>query len=183
MLDERRHETSGSRKGELVKRSTGALVLLALVSAAFASGCGRRNVSSSSTPNLRGERLAIEKGRLSELKDPIARTKSYILIADLVLTFVADAAKDKDHDFFRGLLAEYGRTIKTAKETVMNSEPGRDRRPRGYTDLEPALRRQLQSLQKMKTSVDDPEDRASLDEAIRMVSSIHDELTKMTSGA
>jgi hypothetical protein len=46
------------------------------------AGCALRSGGRSSA-NQRGERLALERGKLSETTDPALRTKSYIAIADL----------------------------------------------------------------------------------------------------
>jgi hypothetical protein len=143
------------------------------------AGCAMRGGGGASA-NRRGERLAIERGRLSELTDPIARTKSYIVISDLLLSFAADAAREQAHDDFRDLLLEYGRTIKTARETIVNSERRPGRQPEGYTDLEGALRRQVQTLQGLRRNVN-PGDEEPLDQAIQVASSIREEITNMLS--
>ena len=54
-------------------------------------GCAIRGGGGSSA-NQRADRLAIETGKLSETTDPVAQTKSYIVIADILLSFAADAA-------------------------------------------------------------------------------------------
>ena len=77
-------------------------------------GCAIRGGGGSSA-NQRAERLAIEKGKLSETTDPVAQTKSYIVIADILLSFAADAAHEQALGDFRNLLTEYGRTIRTAR--------------------------------------------------------------------
>src|SRR5437667_10000429 len=115
------------------------------------AGCAMRSGGGSSAN--RGERLAIERGRLSETNDPVARTKSYIVISDLLLSFAADAAREQAHDDFRNLLNKYGRTIRTARETIVNSERRPDRRHQGYTGLEVALRRHVRTLQKLRTKL------------------------------
>ena len=140
------------------------------------AGCAMRGGRASA--NQRGERLAIERGRLSELADPVARTKSYIVISDLLLSFAADAAREQAYDF--RVLLEYGRTIRTARETIVNSERRLDRLPQGYTDLEGALRRQVRTLQDFRRNVD-PRDEEPLDQAIQVASSIREEMTNMLS--
>jgi hypothetical protein len=117
----------------------------------------------------RGERLAIERGRLSELTDPVARTKSYVVIADILLTFAADAVRDQDYEAFRGLLVEYRRTIGMARDMIITAESSR--KPKGYTDFERALGRQVQTLQNLRIGLG-PNDHASLDEAIQLATSI-----------
>jgi len=41
-------------------------------------------------PLLRSELLATEQARLSELTDPVSRTKSYITISEVLLSFASD---------------------------------------------------------------------------------------------
>jgi hypothetical protein len=133
-----------------------------------------------SSANRRGERLAIERGKLSETTDPVAKTKSYIVISDLLLSFAADAAREKASDDFRDLLIEYDRTIKTARETIANSKPKVNGQPQGYRDLEGALRRQVRTLQGFRTNVDSGNEEP-LDQAIQLASSIREEMLNRSS--
>ena len=55
------------------------------------SGCAARLGRLSDSQ--KGERLAIEKGRLAQLKDPVQRTKTYITISQLLLEFAVGAAR------------------------------------------------------------------------------------------
>ena len=142
------------------------------------AGCVKK-VSPNSPPNIRGERLAIERGKLNELSDPIARTKSYVVITDIILTFIADAATDEDHDSLRALLSEYAHTLATARDTVVNSGQGA-RRLRAYAELDTALRRQIRTLQTLKPKVS-ADDREPLDQAIQSASSIHEEIARVSS--
>jgi len=136
-------------------------------------GCASRSRGTSA--NQRGERLATERGRLSELSDPVARTKSYITISDILLSFAADAARDQDHDAFQSLLVEYGRAIESARDSILNVSRKEDQRPQGSKDLEGALMRQLLSLQSLKKDLA-AEDHESLDQAIRRATSIHQQI-------
>jgi AAA lid domain len=161
--------------GETVKTVVALIVCLHL----GLSGCAMRGLGSA---NQRGERLAMERGRLSELTDPVAQTKSHVIISDILLSFAADAARDQDHEAFRRLLVEYGRAIETARDTIVHSVRKEDRRPQGYTDLEGALARQLRTLQSLKKDVR-AEDHESLDQAIQIASTIHQQMLNLVSGA
>src|SRR5262249_12411847 len=112
--------------------------------------------------------------------DPVARTKSYIVISDLLLTFVADSAQAQDRDALRALLSEYGRTIEMARDTALNLEPGPARKPRGYADLETALTRQVKILESLRPDLD-VADREAVDQAIHIASSVRQELLKRDS--
>jgi hypothetical protein len=133
-----------------------------------------------SSANRRGERLAIERGKLSETTDPVARTKSYIVVSDLLLSFAADAAREKAPDDFRDLLIEYGRTIRTARETIVNSERKPNGQPQGYRDLEDALRGQVRTLQGFRINVN-PGNEEPLDQAIQLASAIREEMMNILS--
>lgn len=145
----------------------------------FLAGCAIRGLGNSGS-NQRGERLAIEKGKLTETTDPAAQTKSYIVIADILLSFAAEAASEKDVDDFRSLLIEYGRTIRTARETIINSE--RPAARQSYADLANGLRRQAKTLQDLRIKVS-ATDREPLDQAIQIASSIREEMSNRFSRA
>src|SRR5262245_24276543 len=97
------------------------------------AGCAMRGGGSA---NHRGERLATERGRLIELTDPVAQTRSRVVISDILLSFAADAARDDDNEAFRRLLVEYGQTIQIARDTIVYSMRNEDKQSRGYTDFE-----------------------------------------------
>ncbi len=142
------------------------------------AGCAIRGVGGSA--NQRGERLAIERGKLSETSDPIARTKSYIVISDLLLSFASDAVRERAYDDFGSLLNQYLRTIQTARETIVNSERPPTRQPQGYAELENALRRQVSTLQDLRIKVD-AANQGAIDPVIQTASSIRQELSNMLS--
>ena len=161
-----------STEGKILRK----LIALMFCVQVCQAGCAMRSGGGSSAN--RGERLAIERGKLSETTDPVARTKSYIVISDLLLSFAADAAREQAHDDFRNLLNEYGRTIRTARETIVNSERRPDRRHQGYTDLEVALRRHVRTLQKLRTKLS-AADQEPIDQAIQAASSIREEMSNV----
>jgi len=132
--------------------------------------------------NQRGEQLAIERGRLTELTDPVARMKSHVIISDVLLSFAADAAHDQDHEAFRRLLVEYGRAIESARDTILNFQRNEDKRPRGYTDLESALARQLRTLQSLKKGLI-AEDHECLEHAIQIASTVRQQMLNVISGS
>jgi hypothetical protein len=143
------------------------------------AGCALRSGGRPSG-NQRGERLALERGRLIETTDPMARTKSYIVISDLLLSFATDAAGERAHDDLRGLLDEYTQTIRAARETIVTSKRPPDGRPQGHIDLERALGRQLTTLDDFRAKFDatDPE---TLDLARQLAASIRQEMSDMLS--
>src|SRR5262245_64760850 len=108
------------------------------------SGCaarlGRLN------DNQRAERLARERGRLTELKDPVQRTKSYIVISNLLVDFITGAARDHQTDVMATLVEQYTTTIRSARDTIVNSDRDAARNPAGYKDLELSLGQQARRL-------------------------------------
>jgi len=141
------------------------------------TGCAIKGARGSKASE-RGERLAIERGRLSETTDAAARTRSYIVISDLLLSFAADAAKDEAMDELRALLTEYGRTIQNARETIAHVERPAGREPQVYNDLDAALRRHVKTLQDIRSRVNSS-DHPPLDQAIQLAASIRDELSQI----
>jgi hypothetical protein len=114
------------------------------------------------------------KDKLSETTDPVAQTKSYIVIADILLSFAADAAREQALGDFRNLLTEYDRTIRTARDTIVNSEPPAARQ--GFADFENGLRRQVTTLQDLRKTLSPP-DYEPLDQAIQIAISIREEMS------
>jgi hypothetical protein len=114
-------------------------VLLALCGCA--ARLGRLN------DNQKAERMAVERGRLTELKDPVQRTKSYITISTLLLDFIAGAARDHQTDVMESLLDQYTTAIRSARDAIVNSDRDPSRNPSGYKDLELALRQQERRLE------------------------------------
>jgi hypothetical protein len=137
------------------------------------SGCAIRGHGTAA--NQRSERLAIERGRLSELTDPAGRMQSYIVISDILLTFAADAVRDQDHEAFRELLVEYGRTIGAARDTIMTAERSSRPKPKVYSDLDNALGRQVQTLQNFGVGLEEA-DHESLDDAIQLATAIRQQI-------
>jgi len=140
------------------------------------SGCaarlGRLN------DNQRAERLAIERGRLTELKDPIQRTKSYIIISTLLLDFITGAAHDHQADVMRPLLDQYTMAIRSARDTIVNSDRDPTRNPAGYKDLELALRQQTRRLDDVGRTLT-LDERAELEVARSVATMIRTELIRL----
>ena len=119
----------------------------------------------------KGERLAIERGRLSELKDPMQRSKSYVRISDLLLDFIAGAANDRDVEAMSSLLDQYTSAIRSARDIVASSELGPTLKPAGYKDLELALRRQARRLRDIGATLG-ADERLPVDRALAAATSL-----------
>jgi hypothetical protein len=140
------------------------------------AGCGGRLTKMSATK--RAERMATERGRLSELTDPVERTKSYIVISDVLLSFASDAVRDGTIEELGVLMDQYVTAIRAARDTMTASKRDPERKPQGYRDLELALRGQTRSLRDLggQLLVDQ---RESLDRAAATASSIREELLQL----
>ena len=140
------------------------------------SGCaarlGRLN------DNQRAERLARERGRLTELKDPVQRTKSYIVISTLLLDFVTGAARDHQTDLMGTLLEQYMTAIQSARDTIVNSDSDAARNPSGYKDLELALRQHARRLDDIGRTLS-LDERANVEAARNVASMIRGDLIKL----
>ena len=150
--------------------------ILTLLVPLLVFGCAARLGHESET--IIGERLAVERGRLSELEDPIERTKSYITISDLLLDFAAGAARDHDAGSLAPLLDQYAAAIRSARDAIVNSDRDPTRKRSGYEGLEMALSLQTRRLQdiNLKLTV---EERPPLDLALGVATSIRDELMQL----
>jgi hypothetical protein len=139
------------------------------------SGCaarlGRLN------DNQRAERLARERGRLTELEDPVQRTKSYITISTLLLDFVTGAARDHQTDLMATLLEQYTMAIQSARDTIINSDRDAARNPSGYKDLELALRQHERRLDDIGRTLS-PDERANVEAARNVAAMIRGDLIK-----
>jgi len=117
----------------------------------IACGCAAR--LGRPTEERRSNRLASERKRLAEIKDPVERTQHYIRITQLLIDSVADAARESNFETMGMLLDEYMEAVRSAQTTMVNS--GRDPtvEPAGFTDLELALREEARRLQDISRSL------------------------------
>ncbi len=162
-------------KGRSEKGPVRKVLIVALNLQLLLSGCAAR--LGKRTDSQTAERLASEKGRLSALKDPIERTKSYIKISQFLLLFIGGAARDHDTDALAPLLNEYTTAVQSARDAIMNSDRDPTRRPAGFKDVEIALP-QLRSLRDIAGMLSFDE-RAPVERAIDIVTSVREELLRL----
>jgi hypothetical protein len=77
----------------------------------------------------------------------------YIVISTLLLDFVAGAARDHQTDAMESLLEQYLTAIRSARDTIANSDRDPTRNPAGYKDLELALRQQVRRLEDLSRTL------------------------------
>ena len=127
------------------------------------------------TAQQRSERLATERGRLPQLTDPVAQTKSYIKISQLLVTFAADAIRNGQPGQMTDLMEQYSTAVQNARDAIVASLRDAERRPAGYKDLELSLRAQLRLLQDINKLLLS-EERVPVENAITTASSVRNEM-------
>ena len=128
------------------------------------------------------EKLQSEKNKLIKETDPVGRTKTQIKIADILLTFVSDAVRSANIEAVESGLQAYTAAIKDAHQTMVNTGRNAHQKPKGFKDLEIALRQQVRQLEDIGGALAfdqrDPVNKAR-DEAV----TIRDELLKALFGS
>jgi len=99
------------------------------------------------------ESLQKERAKLSRQTDPVDRTKTNIKIADMLLTLATDAVKTGEPEVLDKRMTEYVETIRDAHQTMMKTGRDAHRKPKGFKDLEIALRKHERILKEIAMSV------------------------------
>ena len=111
------------------------------------------------TNHLRGqydkrlERLTKERAKLSRQTDPVDRTKTHIAISEILLSLAGDAIKTGEPEVLGKRMNEYVDTIREAHQTMMKTGRDAHRKPKGFKELEIALRRQGNMLDDLAKTV------------------------------
>jgi hypothetical protein len=174
-------EWSKNRNRKMHKRSTTThpflrVWLIGACAAFLISGCAVRLAKM--TDVQKAELLATERGRLSDIQDPVARTKTYITISRILLDFVAGAARDGDAAELNSLLNQYVSAIRDARDTMVNSDRDPLRRPGGYKDLEIILREHTRRLRDIANSLTFDE-RRPIEVALEEADAIRQEMLRL----
>lgn len=139
------------------------------------AGCAMRSGGAAAAANRKAERLALEKGRLVEATDATTRTKSCIVISDILLDFAVDAMAEQDHEGVRRLLMEYGRTLGIARDDLRKATRQSRKPPQIYFEFEKKLGLQLQTLERVRAGATG-EDRELVDQAAQTTAALRQEL-------
>src|SRR5262245_58864625 len=111
------------------------------------------------TNSLRGqydkrfERLQKERDKLIRQTDPVDRTKTCITVSEILLSLASDAIKTGEPEVLDKRLSEYVDTIREAHQTMMKTGRDAHRKPKGFKELEIALRRQIRLLDDLARTV------------------------------
>jgi len=145
------------------------------------SSCAIRITPLQGQYDKRLERLQKEKDKLNRITDPVDRTKTGIAISEILLSLASDAIKTGEPEMVGKRLNEYVEIIRDAHQTMMKTGRDAHRKPKGFKDLEIALRRQIRVLDDLAHSVSfdqrDPVEKAKV-----QASDIREELLKALFG-
>ena len=155
-------------------------LLLMLVVAALTS-CTIRPYSLQGQFDKRLERLQKEKDKLARSTDPIDRTKTNINISEILLSLASDAIKAGEPELLDKRLTEYVDAIRDAHQTMMKTGRDAQKKPKGFKELEMALRRQIRTLEDLSRSVSFDQ-RDPVEKAKQEVSGIRDDMLRALFG-
>jgi len=127
------------------------------------------------------ERLEREKERLKRASDPVDRTKTQIRIAELLLSFISDSVNAGDQERLEQRLDEYVAAIQDAHQTMAKTGRDAHKKPKGFKDLEIALRRQVRQLEDIGQGLSFDK-REPVEKAKAEASTIRDQLLKALFG-
>src|SRR5262245_28020402 len=145
------------------------------------SSCAIRTASLQGQYDKRLERLQKERDKLTRLTDPVGRAKTGIAVSEILLSLASDAIKSGEREMLGKRLNEYVDTIRDAHQTMMKTGRDAHRKPKGFKDLEIALRRQIRMLDDLSHSVSFDQ-RDPVDKAKEEASDIREELLKALFG-
>src|SRR5215467_8452868 len=141
------------------------------------SSCAIRITPLQGQYDKRLERLQKEKDKLNRLTDPIDRTKTGIAISEILLSLASEAIKTGEPEMLGKRLSEYVDTIRDAHQTMMKTGRDAHRKPKGFKDLEIALRRQIRMLDDLAHAVSF-EQREPVEKAKQEASDMREDLLK-----
>jgi hypothetical protein len=99
------------------------------------------------------DRLQKEQDKLKRQTDPVDRTKTYIKVSEILLSLASDAVRTGEPEALGRRLDQYVETIRAAHQTMMQTGRDAHRKPKGFKELEIALRRQERTLRDLARSV------------------------------
>jgi hypothetical protein len=153
------------------------LILLALT----VSSCAIHSASLQGQIDKRFERLDRERAKLKTATDPIDRAMSDIAISEILLSLAGDAVRSGEPEVLEKRLSEYVGTIQDAHESLVKTGRDAHKKPKGFKDLEIALRRQIRMLEDIGHGLTFDQ-REPVDKARQQASDIRDELLKALFG-
>jgi hypothetical protein len=153
-----------------------------LVLAVVVQSCAARSAILWQQHDRRIESLEREKDKLRRISDAVDRTKTEIKISEILLTLVADAVKSGDLETMEQRLDQYAAAIQDAHETMVKTGRDAHKNPKGFKELEIALRRQVRQLDDIGVALNFDE-REPVTKAKEKASDIRDDLLKALFGS
>ena len=127
------------------------------------------------------QQLEREKDKLRRQTDPVDRTKTQIKISDLLLTLISDAVRSNAIERMEARLDDYVSAIQDAHQTMMKTGRDAHRKPKGFKELEIALRQQVRQLDDIARGLSFDQ-REPVEKAREEATSIREELLKALFG-
>ena len=139
-----------------------------------------------SAPLLQQNRRLIdlqkERDKLNRTTDPVSKTKSQIVISEILLDLSRDAARSGEMEVLDKRMDEYVSTIRNAHETMMKTGKDAHKSPKGFRELEIALRKQINQLKDIGGALTFDE-RAPVEKARDEATRLREELLKALFGS
>ena len=127
------------------------------------------------------ERLQKEREKLNRQTDPVDRTKTLITVSEILLSLASDAIKTGEPEVLDKRLSEYVEAIRDAHDAMMKTGRDAHKKPKGFKELEIALRRQIRMLDDLSRTVTFDQ-RDPVDKAKKEASDIREEVFKALFG-
>lgn len=153
------------------------LILLALT----VSSCAIHSASLQGQIDRRFERLERERAKQKAATDPIDRAMSDIAISEILLSLAGDAVRSGEPEVLEKRLSEYVGAIQDAHESLVKTGRDAHKKPKGFKDLEMALRKQMNRLKDIGNELT-VDQRQPVDKAWQQASDIRDDLLKALFG-
>ena len=157
---------------------TRSVVLLTLLSI---SSCAARPASLRAQYDKRLLNLEKERDKLKRQTDPVGRARTDVKISEILLSLVSDAVRSADIELMEQRLDEYVAAIQDAHQTMTKTRRDAHRQPKGFKDLEIALRRQVRQLEDIGQGLT-VDQREAVDKAKGQASDIRNDLLKALFG-
>ncbi len=126
--------------------------------------------------------LQRERDKLKRTNDPVSKTKSNIVISEILLDLTRDAARSGDTEVLDKHLDEYVSTIREAHQTMMKTGRDAHKSPKGFRELEIALRKQVHQLEDVGRALTFDQ-RGPVDKAKEEATRLREELLKALFGS
>ena len=123
------------------------------------------------TEDKRATQLANERKKLDRTTNPQNRAESLMKIAEINLSYIKQAAGANDFPKLESYAVQYQKAVSDAHDAMMRSGLDPARKPRGFKNVEIALRKQIRVLQDIGRLLT-LEDRKPIEATLELVTQI-----------